>query len=128
MRSLMRSVSVRMSKPATRPVPPLGVSRPQSMRIVVDLPAPLGPRKPKISPRVTENEIPATARNAPKRFSRLCTSTTVSAAGGGVRRGGDAGAEDGVVRGLEGMERGQLEAGGGDGAARLGLGGGGFAG
>jgi hypothetical protein len=26
---------------------------PQSMRMVVDLPAPLGPRKPKISPRRT---------------------------------------------------------------------------
>ena len=30
--------------------PPSGVSRPQSMRMVVVLPLPLGPRKPKISP------------------------------------------------------------------------------
>ncbi len=48
------------------------------MRMVVDLPAPFGPRKPKISPRCTENEIPATALNAPNRFSRFCTSTTAS--------------------------------------------------
>jgi hypothetical protein len=47
MRVLIFSVSRTMSKPATRPEPDVGASRPQSMRIVVDLPAPLGPRKPK---------------------------------------------------------------------------------
>ena len=39
------------SMPATMARPPLGRSRPHRMRMVVDLPAPLGPRKPMISPR-----------------------------------------------------------------------------
>jgi hypothetical protein len=37
-------------EPFTSASPEVGVSSPQSMRMVVDLPAPLGPRKPKISP------------------------------------------------------------------------------
>ena len=40
-----------MSKPATWPEPADGVMMPQSIRMVVDFPAPLGPRNPKISPR-----------------------------------------------------------------------------
>ncbi len=36
--------------PNTRTVPPSGSERPSSMSIVVVLPAPFGPRKPKISP------------------------------------------------------------------------------
>ena len=36
--------------PPTSAVPLVGFSRPHSMRIVVDLPAPFAPRKPKISP------------------------------------------------------------------------------
>ena len=38
------------SYPATCARPEVGFSRPQSMRMVVDLPAPFGPRKPKTSP------------------------------------------------------------------------------
>ena len=38
------------SKPATRAVPAVGDSSVARMRSVVVLPAPLGPRKPKISP------------------------------------------------------------------------------
>ena len=38
------------STPPTRAVPQVGRSSPHSMRMVVDLPAPLAPRKPKISP------------------------------------------------------------------------------
>jgi len=38
------------------------------MRIVVDLPAPLGPRKPKISPAGTVNDNSSTARVLGKRF------------------------------------------------------------
>ena len=37
------------------------------MRIVVDLPAPLAPRKPKISPCFTRNDRSSTATNSPKR-------------------------------------------------------------
>src|SRR4029079_6982894 len=41
------------------------------MRIVVDLPEPLGPRKPSTSPRSTPNEMPSTARLAPNVFTRF---------------------------------------------------------
>lgn len=42
-------------------------------RMVVDLPLPLLPRNPKISPFFTANEIFLTATNSPKRFSRSST-------------------------------------------------------
>ena len=45
------------------------------MRIVVDFPAPLLPRNPKISPGSTSNETWSTARNAPKRRVRSRTVT-----------------------------------------------------
>src|SRR3954462_14349722 len=45
--------------------------KPVIMRMVVDLPAPLGPRKPSTSPRSTPNEMPSTARFAPKVFTRF---------------------------------------------------------
>src|SRR5512145_110299 len=64
-----------MSNPATVPPPPLGESSPQSMRMVVDLPAPFGPRKPKISPRRTVRLTRLTAIKSPKRFSRSCRTT-----------------------------------------------------
>src|SRR4051812_15160574 len=53
--------------PPTTAVPEDGFNRPHSMRMVVDLPAPLLPRKPKISPRPTANETLSTATNWPKR-------------------------------------------------------------
>jgi hypothetical protein len=37
------------------------------MRVVVDLPAPFGPRSPKISPCLTTRSMPATATRSPKR-------------------------------------------------------------
>ena len=45
------------------------------MRIVVVLPAPLAPRKPKISPRGTLNETRSTATKSPKRRVRSLTRT-----------------------------------------------------
>ncbi len=45
--------------------------KPVIMRMVVDLPAPLGPRKPSTSPFSTVNEMPSTARLGPKAFTRL---------------------------------------------------------
>src|ERR671913_1574967 len=60
--------------PSTRAVPLVGASNPHSMRIVVDFPAPLLPRKPKISPLRTWNETSSTAVNAPKRRDRWRTS------------------------------------------------------
>src|SRR6185295_12729731 len=62
-----------MSNPPTETEPSEGGMKPVAMRIVVDLPAPLGPRKPKTSPRSTVNEMPSTARLVPKDFFRLST-------------------------------------------------------
>src|SRR5919109_3025159 len=45
--------------------------KPVIMRMVVDLPAPFGPRKPSTSPRSTANEMPSTARFGPKLFTRF---------------------------------------------------------
>ena len=49
----------------------MGGRKPVIMRMVVDLPAPLGPRKPSTSPRSTENETPSTARLVPNTFSQI---------------------------------------------------------
>src|SRR2546422_7978996 len=57
-----------------RTSPVVGGKTPARMRIVVVLPAPLGPRKPTISPRSTRKEIPATASTAPKLLVRPLTS------------------------------------------------------
>src|ERR1044071_3797569 len=59
------------SKPPTATLPSVGGMKPVIIRMVVDLPAPFGPRKPSTSPRSTVNEIPSTARFAPKDFTRL---------------------------------------------------------
>src|SRR4051794_13275166 len=49
------------------------------MRMVVDLPAPFGPRNPKISPRPTFSETSSTATKSPKRFtSRSMTTASPS--------------------------------------------------
>ena len=44
---------------------PLGRTSVQSMLIVVDLPAPLGPRKPNVSPAATAKSMPRTASISP---------------------------------------------------------------
>ena len=46
---------------------------PVIIRIVVDFPAPFGPRKPSTSPFPTEKEIPFTAWKSPKLFFRFST-------------------------------------------------------
>src|SRR4030095_16350741 len=51
--------------------PEVGGMKPVIMRMVVDLPAPFGPRKPSTSPRSTLKEMPSTARLGPKAFTRL---------------------------------------------------------
>ncbi len=48
----------------------MGIMKPASMRIVVDLPAPFGPRKPSTSPRATLNVTSSTAVKLPKRLVR----------------------------------------------------------
>ena len=54
------------SWPATRALPEVGRASVQSMLIVVVLPAPLGPRKPKTSPAATSKLTPRTASISPK--------------------------------------------------------------
>src|SRR6266849_2234257 len=70
--------------PATRAVPAVGVSRVQRIEIVVDFPAPFGPRKPNISPWRTSRSIPRTASTSLYRLTRpsawITASTPVMAA------------------------------------------------
>src|ERR1700676_4363259 len=51
-----------------RAVPAVGIMNPASMRIVVDLPAPFGPRNPTTSPRPTLKDTLSTAVKVPKRL------------------------------------------------------------
>src|ERR1041385_7087360 len=62
-----------MSKPARRALPDVGGKSVDSILIVVLLPAPLGPRNPKISPPPTSKEIPSTAVSSPNFLTRLST-------------------------------------------------------
>src|SRR3990170_410835 len=89
--------SWRTSYPATVASPELGGVRPQSMRMDVDFPAPLGPKIPKTSPFRTSKETDWTARTAPKFFERPRASMTTSA--------------EGDARGDSSMERGFIEPG-----------------
>src|SRR4030066_625386 len=73
MECLISSDSLIMSCPATEPLPEVGVMMPHSMRIVVDFPDPLAPKKPNISPFFTEKVILLTAMKSPNFFSRFVT-------------------------------------------------------
>ena len=53
------------SKPAMRAVPPLAAMKHDRIFIVVDLPAPLGPRKPTIVPFSTVKDTSWTAVTGP---------------------------------------------------------------
>ena len=55
------------------------------IRIVEDLPAPLGPRKPNDSPRRTSMSMPLTASNVPKDLRRPVARIIDSEAAGGHR-------------------------------------------
>src|SRR6202022_2857899 len=65
------------SNPRTRAVPEVDVVSPSRSWIVVVLPAPFGPRRPKISPRRTSKERWSTATTSPKRLVRLSTWMTI---------------------------------------------------
>src|SRR4030042_754495 len=60
--------------PPTNAPPEVGVRSPQSIRIVVDFPAPLAPRKPKISPFPTRKLTESTATKSPNFLVRPETS------------------------------------------------------
>src|SRR3954464_9153661 len=61
MRARIFGPSTAGSIPRMRSVPPLTGETAAAIRIVEDLPAPLGPRKPKASPRRTTTSMPRTA-------------------------------------------------------------------
>ncbi len=67
------------SCPPTETFPSVGGIKPVIMRMVVDLPAPLGPRNPSTSPRSTVKETLLTATFAPNALVRF--STLIMAAG-----------------------------------------------
>src|SRR5579863_4987355 len=60
------------SRPRISIFPELGASSPVNILIVVDFPAPLGPRKPKNCPGATRRSTPSTATSSPKRRVRPC--------------------------------------------------------
>src|ERR1043166_538219 len=82
---LISSDSEATSKPATVAFPEDGLRSPHRIRIVVDFPAPLGPRKPKISPWATSTETRSTATKSPNRLVRSCMLTAGPFASGGMR-------------------------------------------
>src|ERR1051325_4313903 len=66
-----------MSWPQMNAVPEVGARKPVIIFIVVDLPAPLGPRKPSTSPSATAKDTPSTAVSGPNfltrwRISSIC--------------------------------------------------------
>src|SRR5262249_41259531 len=80
---LIPSGSAFTLKPPTKASPEVGRSRPQRIRIVVDFPAPLGPRNPKISPRSTVNETWLTATKLPNCLKRSWATTAFCSARSG---------------------------------------------
>src|SRR6266568_9403576 len=62
-----------MSWPPTDTLPSVGGMKPVIIRMVVDFPAPFGPRNPSTSPRSTENDTPSTARFGPNVFTKFST-------------------------------------------------------
>src|SRR6201996_9407051 len=62
--------------------PLVGGETQPSMRMVEDFPAPLGPRKPKASPRKRSKSIPSTAVKPPNRFVRPRACTRISGTDG----------------------------------------------
>ncbi len=59
------------------PVPDVGGKIPHNILIVVDLPAPFAPKKPKISPLFTSKVTSDTAVKSPNFFVRFLTETAI---------------------------------------------------
>ena len=72
------SACLYISNPATVPFPEVGLLRPHSILIAVVFPAPLAPKKPKISPLKTLKEMWFTAVKFPKVLVRFSVSITIS--------------------------------------------------
>src|SRR5262245_49394728 len=116
---LAASGALARSWPSISTRPAVGLSRPAIIRIVVVLPAPLGPRNPWISPSATSRLTPFTATKSP--YFLTSSWTRITEAGSSSRRrpaagparvppreveregtsvGGGAPHEDGSLRGL----------------------------
>ncbi|GAA3312850.1 hypothetical protein GCM10020219_023620 [Nonomuraea dietziae] len=65
---------LRYGLPPISALPESAASSPRMTRIVVDLPAPLGPTKPVTCPGSTVNDIPSSATVDPKRLRTSLTS------------------------------------------------------
>src|SRR5215471_14033654 len=72
--SAIGAAAARYSRPLTLTRPAVGSSRPAIIRIVVDLPAPFGPRKPVTIPGRTAKSRPSTASFSPYRLLIFSTS------------------------------------------------------
>ena len=66
---IARASSVTRLMPSNSTVPAVGSMRRRIMRPVVDLPQPDSPTRPSVSPGMTSNETPSTARTAPAGFA-----------------------------------------------------------
>ena len=78
MRRRRAAPPARGSAPSTRTCPLVGRIRSSRMRIVVDLPAPLGPRKPYTSPGSTRRSRPSSPRLRPYVFTSCSVRMTAS--------------------------------------------------
>src|ERR1700722_7737842 len=92
-----------MSRPSMHAWPLSGVSTPYNMRRQVDLPAPLAPRMPVISPSRATNETSRTASTAPKRLLKFFASIMA------LRSWRGAGHADEERRGLLLLEAGRIQ-------------------
>src|SRR6202165_6121089 len=88
-----------IGSPSSHASPDVGLRRPSSILTEVVLPAPLGPRNPKISPRGTVIDKPESATVPPNRLVRstvwmagAAAAPPVGAAAGGTEGGSDTGA------------------------------------
>src|SRR5437764_1102931 len=86
------------SLPPMVAVPDVAVRKPARMRMVVDFPAPLGPRKPTTWPFSTENDTSRTAtapaRRAPRLLSHLGQDAAAVSRAAGVAAAGNDRAAD----------------------------------
>src|SRR5262245_41837624 len=99
MRAFARSGSRQTSTPPMKAAPAEGRSRPTIILMVVDLPAPFGPRKPKNSPRRTTRLRPLTATFGPNALVRPQVAIAASDGGTDTPEGVGVGmpAEEGVA-------------------------------
>ena len=75
---LQRAAQAAVGRPPTSAVPSSAASRPRITRIVVDLPAPLGPTNPVTCPGCTVKDIPSSATVGPNRLRSPLTSMVAS--------------------------------------------------